>query len=68
MHPLDRTQGADGHEDGRLDAAVVGGEQAGAGIGSGIGVLKVELHGGAKVGGLALMWLPWAAMKAKECC
>lgn len=43
---LDGTQGAYGHEDGRLDSAVIGSEQAGAGVGGGVGVEKVEGHGG----------------------
>ena len=42
VHALDGTEGAHGHEDGRLYGAVVGSEEAGASCTAGIGVLQFE--------------------------
>ena len=42
VHALDGTEGAHGHEDGRLYGAVVGSQETGARITAGIGVLQLE--------------------------
>jgi hypothetical protein len=46
MHGLDRALGADGHEDGRFDHAMVGRDASRACLGSAVRLDHFKIHGG----------------------